>query len=464
MHSIFRTIRFYLALWAGKLLLYWYRRTGHTRNDRPGMASLRLYPDFLQQIATPKLTIVVTGTNGKTTISALLADLLQLDGKTVSYNDWGANHHAGVARCLLDAVSIWNKPTKDAAVIEMDELVSPLDVPYLHPNYLVVSNLARDSMLRNAHPEHIYRQLEKTVSLTPGAVLLLNADDPISSRLGAGQRTITFGVCNQHTDQTVHAVNDFSVCPNCGGIPQYHYRNYRHIGDFYCPKCGLHARSRDYFVEEADFSTGVLTLREPSGDARYPMVSHSLHNLYNQAAVTALLRDLGLDARTLARYLEQVHILPSRESEQTVGGIRLKTHIAKGQNPTAASTVFEYLSRIPTKKELVLLLDEVYDTPLKTETIAWIYDTDYEYLNRPEIQKIVVAGARYLDHRLRLLLAGVPAEKLVCVRQESDAAQYVDLTGIEEIYVLHDVNAISRGRQVRDQIKARILQEGGNPS
>ena len=101
---------------------------------------------------------------------------------------------------------------------------------------------------------------------------------------------------------------------------------------------------------------------------------------------------------------------------------------------------------------------------MKTETIAWIYDTDYEYLNRPEIQKIVVAGARYLDHRLRLLLAGVPAEKLVCVRQESDAAQYVDLTGIEEIYVLHDVNAISRGRQVRDQIKARILQEGGTPS
>lgn len=53
MHSIFRTIRFYLALWAGKLLLYWYRRTGHTRNDRPGMASLRLYPTFSSRLPPP---------------------------------------------------------------------------------------------------------------------------------------------------------------------------------------------------------------------------------------------------------------------------------------------------------------------------------------------------------------------------------------------------------------------------
>ena len=73
------------------------------------------------------------------------------------------------------------------------------------------------------------------------------------------------------------------------------------------------------------------------------------------------------------------------------------------------------------KKEIILILDEVFDNPLKTETVAWIYDTDYEFLNQSSIRKIILGGARYLDHRLRLLLAGIPAEKLVCLREEGYA-------------------------------------------
>lgn len=67
--KIWRWIRFAIALWGGKFFLFWYCHTGHVRNDKPGMAAMRLYGGFLQYVAKPKLTIVVTGTNGKTTIS-----------------------------------------------------------------------------------------------------------------------------------------------------------------------------------------------------------------------------------------------------------------------------------------------------------------------------------------------------------------------------------------------------------
>lgn len=53
----------------------------------------------------------------------------------------------------------------------------------------------------------------------------------------------------------------------------------------------------------------------------------------------------------------------SRESWETVGGIQLVTHIAKGQNPTAVSTVFEFLAKDTAKKEIILILDEVFDNP-----------------------------------------------------------------------------------------------------
>ena len=191
------------------------------------------------------------------------------------------------------------------------------------------------------------------------------------------------------------------------------------------------------------------------------MFSWSLLNAYNLAPVIALFRDMGVPASRLSRRLEGARVLTSRESFEMVGGIKLITHIAKGQNPTAVSTVFEFLAKDPSRKEIILILDEVFDSPLKTETISWIYDTDYEFLCQDCIQKIVLGGARYLDHRLRLLLAGVPAEKIVCLRQELDTADYVDTTGIDKIYILHDVNAISRGRKIRDLVKSRIRAERG---
>ena len=458
---IWHWIRFVIALWGGKFFLFWYCHTGHVRNDKPGMAAMRLYGDFLHYVAKPKLTIVVTGTNGKTTISALIAGMLRKQGKTVSFNDWGANHHAGVARCLLNAVNIFNRPTKDAAVIELDELISPLDLPALQPHYVVISNLARDSMLRNAHPAYIFDRLKAALAGSPNSVVIVNGDDPLSCFLGEDHRRLVFGVADQHTNALPARANDFAVCPTCGGKPAYRYRNYRQMGDFYCPHCGMRAPKRDYFVTDVDDERHRLTLRDFEGAESYPMVSASLHNAYNLAPVIALFRDMGLAPSEICKGLEGARVLASRESFETVGGIQLVTHIAKGQNPTAVSTVFEFLAKDPAPKEIILILDEVFDSPLKTETVAWIYDTDYEFLRQDCIRKIVLGGARYLDHRLRLLLAGVPAEKMVCLRQELDTADYVDFHGVEKIYILHDVNAISRGRQVRDLVKARILAERG---
>ncbi len=452
-------IRFWLALWGGKLFLWWYKKTGHTRNDRPGMVSMRLCFDFLKYVAKPELTIAVSGTNGKTTVSSVVANLLKEQGKTVSYHDWGANHHAGHARCILDAVDIFNRPTKDAVIIEMDELISPINVPKLQPDYLIVTNLARDSMERNAHPEYIGSQLKKAAEGSPSTVVILNADDPLSCFIGEKNRRLYFGVHDQHTHSLPALANDFTVCPSCGSKPLYHYRNYRHIGDFECPSCGLRSPHRDYFVESSDAEH--ITMKEPTGTFTYPTISGAVHNLYNLAAVVTLFRDMGMAPERLAEDLKKVSLPVSRESRETVEGIELITQVAKGQNPTAVSTVFENVVKDPSEKEIILMLDEVFKDPNKTETVAWIYDTDYEYLNNEHIRRIVIGGERYLDHRLRLLLAGVPEEKLVYMRDIFETANHVQFDGISKIYVLHDVNSITRGRMVRDAVRERIQKERG---
>lgn len=458
--SVMDRILFFPALWAGKLLLFLYRHTGHERNDKPGMAALRLCGDFLQYAAKPKLTIVVSGTNGKTTISCVVADILRQRGLRVSYTDWGANDRGGNAWCILNAVSIFNRPTKDAAVIEVDELVCRRNVPQLKPNYLIVNNLARDSMLRNATPEYVESYLRRAAASSPDTVVIVNADDPLSCGIGEHNRRVFFGAADLHTNPSAASLHDLALCPACFAKLDYQYRNIRHIGRFSCPVCGNTAPERDCIVERLDRERGVMTVRTGAGTHDYPLISASVYNVYNEAAIVALFLDMGLAPEELRAHLAKAAIPASRMTKTEANGITIYTQMAKGQNATATSSVFEGVAKEPGEKELIILVDEVYDHPGKSETAAWIFDVQYEYLNDAHIKKIIVGGDRYLDHRVRMLMAGLPAEKTVCIRGMAETAEYVDTSGIDSIYILHDVNFVSRARAVRDAVQKRIEEAG----
>ena len=70
-------LRFLLALWLAKLSVPALKITRHNGTDFPGSLALKLCPDFLKYVGRPKTIIAVTGTNGKTTVSNLLADTLE---------------------------------------------------------------------------------------------------------------------------------------------------------------------------------------------------------------------------------------------------------------------------------------------------------------------------------------------------------------------------------------------------
>ena len=208
-------VKFFLGLWAAKFLMLIYKIRGIEKNDRPGLLAYRFCDNFIKYISKPKLVIGVTGTNGKTTVSSFITDILRLDGKTVSYNDWGANNLAGHTRCLLDAVTIFNKPRKDVAVIEIDEMTAPYTLPYIKPNYMVVTNLFRDSIKRNAYVSFIFDRLETAFNLVPDTVVILNADDPISSMMKIKNKTYFYGIDKTNDVISIPKNTDFPVCPKC---------------------------------------------------------------------------------------------------------------------------------------------------------------------------------------------------------------------------------------------------------
>ena len=174
-------MKFYLGLWAGKFLMYIDKLRNNERDDKAGLLAYRFSNKILKKLAKPKLTIVVTGTNGKTTTSSLITDILRKEGLKVAYNDWGANTLAGHIRCLLGAVDIFNRPIVDAVVLEGDEKTSNVTFPEIDPDFIIVTNICRDSIRRNAYPSYILSNLTEAINSVPDAKVILNADDPLSS-------------------------------------------------------------------------------------------------------------------------------------------------------------------------------------------------------------------------------------------------------------------------------------------
>lgn len=449
-------IRFYIALWSAKLMAFIYKLRGQERNDLPGLLATKIDPDFLKKVNKPKITVAITGTNGKTTTSALINNFLKSQGYKTSFNDWGANLRAGFALNLMRGVSIFNKVRIDASVLEADELSMNTEMSSVSPNYVLVTNICKDSLRRNGHPENIFNHIEGCMqTLKPDAKVVLNGNDPISFMLAEGKNRVYYEMEDIGINPLPNISKDIAVCPKCLSEIEYEYRHYRHIGKFKCKNCDFATPDAKYFGTDIDLNARTITV----DGYRYPLISDTVFNAFNVLSAISMLREMGFSAEKISAFLETQKVTDIRESCVECNGIKVYAYAAKAQNVSAASTVFEYMAKEPSEKDVVLLLDEVQDKNHPTETLTWIYETDYEFLNTPNIRKIIVGGHMYLNHKLRMLLADIPEEKIVAVESEDDIPKHVDKEGISKIYVLYEIDYVSKAKRMRDKI-AKELKEG----
>ena len=452
-----KNLRFFLALWLGRLAMRLQKLLGMNASYFPGKLAIKLCPDFLGRIDKPGKIIAVTGTNGKTTCCNMILDVLADAGFRVLDNRAGSNTDAGIATSLISGSSLGGRKKFDYAVFEVDERSSQRIYKYVHPDYAVCTNLFRDSIQRNAHPEFIFSFIDS--ALPDDTHMILNADDPISSRLKKNNRRSYFSIGRLpgDRDDCINIINDMRACPYCGGRLEYEFVRYHHIGKMRCPGCGFASPEPDYLAAPEP-EKHSFTVHSAKGDEEYPLINDSVFNTYNQVTVVALLRELGLSAEDIAKSFSHMSIVKSRYTRVEKGGVEVVTNMTKGQNPVACSIVFGYIKAEPGVKEVVVMLDDM-TFKKTTEIVTWVYDADFELLNDPGIKRIVVAGARMHDYHLRLLLAGVPEEKLRCVHSELDAPAELELEGTDKVFILHDLTTPQLTKQVRDGILARLEEK-----
>ncbi len=427
-----KNIRFYFSLWTVKIMRLSMKALGKNAAHLPGKFAIKLCPNFIELMDKPKHTIGVTGTNGKTTVSNLLVDMLEACGHKTTNNRLGSNMREGVASALIANSTITGKSKNDWAVLEIDERSSMHIYPYLKPEYVICTNLFRDSILRNGSPEYI----QKIVSdnMQKETKLILNADDLISGSVAPDNPRIYYSIRRlpSDTDKCENLVNDCQICPKCATKLEYEYVRYHQIGKAHCPKCGFSSPKPDYDAE-VNFDKNTMVIYEKNAKEEYELLNNSIFNIYNQLTITALLREVGISADKIRESLKKISLPDYRYTKFRVGNIDVVDMMAKEHNPIACSVVFDYVSKEPGRKEVLFLLDD--ETP--KESMCWIYDCDYEKLNSDLIKHIIIPGSRSLDQKLRLLMAGVPEEKIIIDMQDMEAPDYLELKGTDTIFVLH---------------------------
>ena len=454
-----KKIRFYLGLWFGKLfsvLLHFIKRKGSVL---PGQVALKICPGFLSMASYPERIISVTGTNGKTTVTNMLTGCLTMDGKRVLSNSSGANTKSGICTMMVRGLSFFGKCRHDICVYEIDEKWTKIIFPIITPHILVVTNLTCDSIPRNAHPAYIRDILNEAIPSS--TTLVLNADNLFSAFLAPDNRRVYFGVDSFTPDHYDHTgiIHGESICPDCGHSLVWEKQHYSVIGRAHCPHCGLRSPKRDYLCTNIDPEKHQFVLSGKDGEVCCALPDTSTFNTYNAVAAAATLRVMGYEKKQVAKLFCGLKIKEDYIHCTSVRNTGVYLIYSKVFNAYAYSRVFEYLQTIKGNKEIVILTNCRH--PGKTDppvNIAWIYECEFELLNVPELRNIVLYGPPALDIKLRLLLAGIPENRIRIADTVEAIPEELYLNKGENIIILYDYD-VDQAHRIEYNIIKRIKEK-----
>ena len=145
----------------------------------PGKIAETIDPGFLARTLgqLPLGVVLVSGTNGKTTTTRMVASVLENLGLKVFTNPTGSNFTRGVVSALLDRVTLGGRLDADIAVLELDEAYAVHFVRQVKPRYCLLLNVMRDQLDRFGEIDNTARLLSSVAEVTTGTVVL-NREDP----------------------------------------------------------------------------------------------------------------------------------------------------------------------------------------------------------------------------------------------------------------------------------------------
>jgi UDP-N-acetylmuramyl tripeptide synthase len=414
-------IRKTAAVWAGKATGALSRISGRGGGTTlPGDVARMIDPKVLTKLAADltKGSIVITGTNGKTTTARLLTWLLEGAGHKVVANRAGANLIFGVTAAALNTAGADSRLRADWGVFEIDEASLPKAVEEIKPKVTLVLNLFRDQLDRYGELESIAKKIERALSEMPKeSTAILNADDPRVAEIGLGlpKQPLWYGLDDRSVaaHELPHAA-DARTCPKCGASLHFEAVYVGHDGVYECPN-GDFKRPTPAMTAKNIKLNGFDSFSADIDNTHIEMPLGGLYNAYNVLAAFAAARTLGLDAIYIAERMRNFRAAFGRQERMEFRGRHLNLVLSK--NPAGFNETVRTAVDLADGKNFVIGLN---DRKADGTDVSWIWDVDFEHL-KTKAKVVVPAGNRAHDMAVRLKYAEVGA-----TQPETDPARALD--------------------------------------
>jgi UDP-N-acetylmuramyl tripeptide synthase len=404
----------------------------------PGEIARHLHPRLLQLLSQQfrKGLILVVGTNGKTTTSLLLKDILVNQGYEVIHNSAGANLINGLITCLVTNSNLWGVLSADYGILEVDENVLPLALKECQPSHILALNLFRDQLDRYGEVDTIsYRWQNAIESLSEDTYIIVNGDDPTLCYLGQNlpQKVLFFGLNEPelYLDEIPHAV-DSIYCPQCGASLNYKGVYLSHLGDYDCPSC--------------DFSKSKLSVNSQE----WPQILIGVYNKYNTLAAGLTAESIGVEREIITDTIHNFKAAFGRAEELTINDKKVRILLSK--NPVGMNETIRAVNDIKQINASAPILMVLNDRIPDGTDVSWIWDVDTEKLVASG-GNIVVSGDRVYDMALRLKYSSDRLESnlnLIVEEKLADAVnKALELTPAQQtLYIIPTYSAMLEVRKL----------------
>lgn len=432
-------IRFYAALYLSKIIAFGIGLVAKERGTNlPGSIALKIDPGFISHIRglDPGNTIFVTGTNGKSTTTNLIAKVFETAGIKAAVNLAGANLIGGAVVTLLHNCGLDGRLKADVVLLETDERFMPIIRKQLPAKHICVTNIQKDQVQRNGEPDIIWRKIASAVD--DDVILYLNGDEPNALSLGrlAG-KCITYGV-SENSASFDKQDDFFSVtmpCPVCHEPVVFDKYNIDNIGPFHCSGCGFGAAANDYQAYDIDFEAKTFCVDGVTYDFRYS----TPYFLYCYVAALALAREFGVPEDNISRAFAEFVNIGGRMETIRAGGKSIKYLRMKQENPETVQSALNVIADDPTEKLFLLGLDELVDFEPHYTNTFYTFDCDFRKLIQSNVSRcICFSGTVAYDAALRMLYDGFDPGKLTVLPTNDDKTIVEEMAkyDIDNVYLI----------------------------
>lgn len=430
-----------MAIICGKFTLFISKHLLKGGSNFPGKIALKFDNTILKEISKNYKVVLITGTNGKTTTTSMINNLLTEHGLDTITNNTGANMLPGIVSCLLQNFKFNNKKTK-YAVLEVDEANLKFITEYITPEIITITNLFRDQLDRYGEVYTTLNKILEGVVKVPSSTLVLNGDESLLGKLDLPNPKVYYGFNQSISENNTVDINaDAKFCKFCKSPYEYNFITYNHLGDFYCPNCGYKREPLNYAVTSilevtSDYSKVMLN------DTEFTVTQSGIYNIYNALCAYSIGKELKVSDESIKKSFEKQTSSFGRQEEFKIGDKDIKIILVK--NPAGFNQAIDLLCLNEADYNCCFMLNDNY---ADGRDVSWIWDVNFEKLSNTPVKDILISGTRLYDMAVRLKVANLDKDNFIIEEDYKTLTDKISSSNGNKVYILATYTAMINYRK-----------------